>query len=61
MLSSRGSLLLFADADGATKIQDLAKLEDALKKDAPNDVLVLYSNTGLLLWISSSCLLMFRM
>lgn len=38
MLSSRGSRLLFADADGATKIEDLAKLEDALQKDAPDEV-----------------------
>jgi hypothetical protein len=56
MLSSRGSLLLFADADGATKIPDLAKLEDALKKDSPTDVIVLDSNTCSLLWITSSCL-----
>ncbi|XP_062513775.1 dolichyl-phosphate beta-glucosyltransferase-like [Corticium candelabrum] len=36
MLSSRGSRLLFADADGATRIEDLTKLEDALSKDAPD-------------------------
>ncbi|ENN82673.1 dolichyl-phosphate beta-glucosyltransferase isoform X1 [Dendroctonus ponderosae] len=32
MLSARGSLLLFADADGATKFADLRKLEDSLKE-----------------------------
>ncbi|KAL3265702.1 hypothetical protein HHI36_009905 [Cryptolaemus montrouzieri] len=31
MLSARGELLLFADADGATKFSDFAKVEDALK------------------------------
>ncbi|XP_055917400.1 dolichyl-phosphate beta-glucosyltransferase [Eupeodes corollae] len=31
MLSSRGKCLLFADADGATKFSDYAKLEDSLK------------------------------
>lgn len=31
MLSARGSLLLFADADGATTFADLKKLEDSLK------------------------------
>lgn len=30
MLSARGALLLFADADGATKFSDLAKLEASL-------------------------------
>lgn len=32
MQSARGSLLLFADADGATKFQDLDKLEISLKE-----------------------------
>ena len=32
MLSSRGKLLLFADADGATKFADLEKLEAELIK-----------------------------
>lgn len=32
MLSARGALLLFADADGATKFADLQKLEDSLKE-----------------------------
>ncbi|KAL1489577.1 hypothetical protein ABEB36_013529 [Hypothenemus hampei] len=31
MLSTRGSLLLFADADGATKFSDLTKLENSMK------------------------------
>lgn len=30
MLSARGRKLLFADADGATKFEDLDKLETAL-------------------------------
>ncbi len=32
MLSARGKLLLFADADGATKFADVEKLEDEIKK-----------------------------
>ena len=44
MLSSRGSRLLFADADGATRIEDLTKLEDALSKDAPDHVTRFDSN-----------------
>eukprot|EP00117_Sycon_ciliatum_P023703 scpid38482/ scgid20079/ Dolichyl-phosphate beta-glucosyltransferase; Asparagine-linked glycosylation protein 5 homolog len=35
MLSARGEILLFADADGATKVSDLIRLENALHKDAP--------------------------
>ena len=35
MLSSRGSKLLFADADGATKFSDIEKLEDQLKQVSP--------------------------
>lgn len=31
VLSARGSTILFADADGATKFQDLKKLEESLK------------------------------
>lgn len=31
MLSARGSAILFADADGATKFKDLEKLDDSLK------------------------------
>lgn len=31
MLSARGAILLFADADGATKFSDLSKLEESLK------------------------------
>lgn len=30
MLSARGSALLFADADGATKFKDLEKLDKSL-------------------------------
>jgi dolichyl-phosphate beta-glucosyltransferase len=29
--SARGAVILFADADGATKFPDLAKLESSLK------------------------------
>ncbi|XP_066590586.1 dolichyl-phosphate beta-glucosyltransferase [Prorops nasuta] len=32
MLSARGSALLFADADGATKFEDLTKLDESLKQ-----------------------------
>lgn len=32
MQSARGAVLLFADADGATKFADLTKLEDSLKE-----------------------------
>lgn len=32
MQSARGAVLLFADADGATKFSDLTKLEDSLKE-----------------------------
>ena len=32
MMIARGQQLLMADADGATKISDLVKLEDALKQ-----------------------------
>lgn len=31
MLSARGALLLFADADGATQFSDYAKIEKAMK------------------------------
>lgn len=31
MQSARGSVLLFADADGATKFSDLDKLDESLK------------------------------
>jgi len=31
MLSSRGKQLLFADADGATKFEDISKLQSCLK------------------------------
>ena len=31
MLSSRGKQLLFADADGATKFEDISKLQNNLK------------------------------
>lgn len=31
MLSARGALLLFADADGATKFSDYMKVENAMK------------------------------
>ena len=38
MMVARGQQLLMADADGATKISDLAKLEDALKQlNTPGD------------------------
>lgn len=37
MKSSRGRFLLLADADGATKFSDYAKLEDSLQKMSSND------------------------
>ncbi|CRL00383.1 CLUMA_CG013651, isoform A [Clunio marinus] len=37
MLSARGRLLLFADADGATKFSDLNKLEESLKRTTKNN------------------------
>lgn len=37
MQSTRGRLLLFADADGATKFADLEKLEAELRKLMPLD------------------------
>ncbi|CAH0560902.1 unnamed protein product [Brassicogethes aeneus] len=37
MLSARGAMLLFADADGATTFADLQKLEDSLKTPLEND------------------------
>lgn len=36
MLSTRGEMLLFADADGATKFADLVKLEEAIKPLIPH-------------------------
>lgn len=38
MLSTRGEMLLFADADGATKFADLVKLEEALKPLPPDGI-----------------------
>ncbi|XP_015372803.1 PREDICTED: dolichyl-phosphate beta-glucosyltransferase [Diuraphis noxia] len=38
MQSARGRILLFADADGATKFQDIEKLETALHFLATNDI-----------------------
>lgn len=32
MLRARGSVLLFADADGASKFEDYAKLENSIKQ-----------------------------
>uniref|UniRef100_A0A146MBZ4 Dolichyl-phosphate beta-glucosyltransferase n=1 Tax=Lygus hesperus TaxID=30085 RepID=A0A146MBZ4_LYGHE len=37
VLSSRGAVILFADADGATKFADLAKLEASLQTIVKND------------------------
>ena len=34
MFKSRGKIILFADADGASKFSDVDKLENALKKNA---------------------------
>ena len=36
MLAARGSLLLLMDADGATRVADLAKLEADLRKVCSN-------------------------
>lgn len=38
-MSSRGALILFADADGATKFSDLVKLEVGLKFICDDDYL----------------------
>lgn len=38
VLSARGSLILFADADGATKFSDYSKLEAALKSHFRGDI-----------------------
>jgi hypothetical protein len=35
-MKSRGKLILFADADGASKFSDLEKLENAIKKSSEN-------------------------
>lgn len=36
-MSSRGATVLFADADGASKFEDLTKLEAALKEITKHD------------------------
>ncbi|VDQ16658.1 unnamed protein product [Trichobilharzia regenti] len=36
MLSARGRILLFADADGATQFSDIEKLEEALSSSIAN-------------------------
>lgn len=41
MQSARGAVILFADADGATKFSDLTKLEDSLKEALKADYLTL--------------------
>lgn len=41
-LSSRGRLILMADADGATKFEDLEKVETALKDISPKPVRALH-------------------
>lgn len=38
MLSARGKLLLFADADGASKFSHIEKLEDCMKKTNTEEV-----------------------
>ncbi|XP_010252124.1 PREDICTED: dolichyl-phosphate beta-glucosyltransferase-like isoform X2 [Nelumbo nucifera] len=38
MLHSRGELLLMLDADGATKINDLEKLENQIRREAKNEL-----------------------
>lgn len=45
MLTGRGELLLFMDADGATRVSDLEKLEDDLNRrlkdsEHPSDSLI---------------------
>jgi hypothetical protein len=35
-MKSRGKLILFADADGASKFSDCEKLENAITKDSEN-------------------------
>lgn len=44
MLSARGALLLFADADGATKFSDLAKLEASLTQILNCEFNIKYNN-----------------
>ncbi len=36
VMKSRGKLILFADADGASKFSDFEKLESAIKKSTEN-------------------------
>ena len=40
MLSGRGKMLMFADADGATKFADLSKLELEMKKINTQEVII---------------------
>lgn len=46
VLSCRGKLILFADADGATRFSDLANLEKSLK-DTAGDAVVIGSRAHL--------------
>lgn len=41
MQSARGRLLLFADADGATKFDDLQKLEKELKVLTISNIIII--------------------
>lgn len=44
MQSARGAVILFADADGATKFSDLTKLEDSLKETLKGTYQVIQSS-----------------
>lgn len=44
MYSARGALVLFADADGATKFSDLTKLEDSLTELLKSTIIILSMN-----------------
>lgn len=53
MLRGRGRLLMFADADGATKFSDIQKLEESLQKQTSQKKLeVLYDWP----WAQYNCL-----
>lgn len=47
MQSARGSVLLFADADGATKFSDLDKLDDSLRNELGCKYPQLFQNLNL--------------
>lgn len=48
MYCTRGALLLFADADGATKFSDLIKLESSLNELLKGNIIALTGKHDLL-------------